>query len=67
MQRSHAIASIAALVLSASAAVAEPVAYPAKGQSFDKQNRPRRGRGAGDRLVEAGFQRKERAPWRGHR
>jgi hypothetical protein len=39
MHRSHAIASIAALVLSASAALAEPVAYPAKGQSPDQQNR----------------------------
>jgi hypothetical protein len=39
MHRFHAIASIAALVLSGSAAIAEPVAYPAKGQSFDQQNR----------------------------
>jgi predicted lipid-binding transport protein (Tim44 family) len=39
MHRFHAIVSIAAVVLSASAAVAEPVAYPAKGQSADQQNR----------------------------
>ena len=39
MHRCHAIASITALVLSASAAIAEPVAYPAKGQSSDQQNR----------------------------
>jgi hypothetical protein len=39
MNRSHAIATIAALVLSASGALAEPVAYPAKGQSSDQQNR----------------------------
>jgi hypothetical protein len=39
VHRFHAIVSIAAVVLSASAAVAEPVAYPAKGQSSDQQNR----------------------------
>jgi hypothetical protein len=39
MHRFHAIASIAALALSASVAGAEPVAYPAKGQSSDQQNR----------------------------
>ena len=39
MDRSHAIPSIAALVLCASTAIAEPVAYPAKGQSADQQNR----------------------------
>ena len=38
MNLSNAI-TVAALVLSAGAAVAEPVAYPAKGQSFDQQNR----------------------------
>jgi hypothetical protein len=39
MHRFHAIASIAALALSATAAIAEPVAYPSKGQSPDQQNR----------------------------
>ena len=39
MHRDHVIASIAALVLCASAAFGEPVAYPAKGQSSDQQNR----------------------------
>jgi hypothetical protein len=39
MRRSHVIASITAFVLSASVAAAEPVAYPAKGQSSDQQNR----------------------------
>ena len=39
MHRSYVFAPIAALVLSASAAIAEPVAYPAKGQSSDQQNR----------------------------
>jgi hypothetical protein len=38
-RRSRAIASIAALVLSAGAALAEPVAYPAKGQTSDQQTR----------------------------
>ena len=39
MHRSYTVASIAALVFLASTAVAEPVAYPAKGQSSDQQNR----------------------------
>ena len=39
MHRGHVIPSIAALILCASAAFAEPVAYPAKGQSADQQNR----------------------------
>src|SRR5262245_12675740 len=39
MRRSHVIASITVFVLSASVAAAEPVAYPAKGQSSDQQNR----------------------------
>jgi len=39
MHRSHAIGSIAAFVLSASGVLAEPVAYPAQGQSSDQQNR----------------------------
>ena len=39
MHRSYAVVLIAALMLSASAAIAEPVAYPAKGQSSDQQNR----------------------------
>jgi len=39
MRRSHVIASIAALLLSAWPVLAEPVAYPAKGQSSDQQTR----------------------------
>jgi hypothetical protein len=39
MRRSQVIVSIAALLLSASPALAEPVAYPAKGQSSDQQTR----------------------------
>jgi hypothetical protein len=39
MHRFYAIASIAALALSASLTGAEPLAYPAKGQSSDQQNR----------------------------
>ena len=39
MHRFVIVASMAALVCGASIAAAEPVAYPTKGQSFDKQNR----------------------------
>ena len=39
MRGSHLIMSIMAVLLSASVAAAEPVAYPAKGQSSDQQNR----------------------------
>ena len=39
MRRFQLRTSITLLVLTASIAVAEPVAYPTKGQSFDQQNR----------------------------
>ena len=39
MHRVVIVASMAVLVCTASLAAAEPVAYPTKGQSFDKQNR----------------------------
>ena len=39
MHRVVIVASMAALVWTVSIAAAEPVAYPMKGQSFDKQNR----------------------------
>jgi len=39
MHRAVIVASMVALVCGASIVAAEPVAYPMKGQSFDKQNR----------------------------